>query len=161
MPLQLLSSFLLYLLRLLPYLPIMLEKVLLKRIVTRSPVKKFKYSIVKIMWIFTEYIQNTLEYVLFNRVTVKQFVITVVIVTVIVAMYCKQNDMTETEQKKIYLWSVPRSMSTAFLRAMVTVDKCKVCEYHAPVFSFCYRSCQDSIFFIILIYHENTSSISC
>ncbi len=33
------------------------------------------------------------------------------------------------EQKRIYLWSVPRSLSSAFVRAMMSRDKCKVSEY--------------------------------
>ena len=34
--------------------------------------------------------------------------------------------MDVPEQKTIYLWGLPRSLSTAVLRAMVTVDGCLV-----------------------------------
>ena len=34
--------------------------------------------------------------------------------------------MDVREQKAIYLWGLPRSLSTAVLRAMVTVDGCLV-----------------------------------
>ena len=34
--------------------------------------------------------------------------------------------MDVREQKTIYLWGLPRSLSTAVLRAMVTVDGCLV-----------------------------------
>ena len=37
--------------------------------------------------------------------------------------------MEEKPTKTIYLWTLPRSLSTAFLRAMSTVQGCKVRNY--------------------------------